>query len=143
MKKVLIALLAFASFSSFALEGITDKLNEKGILCNYEEYISKRASEALIKDSQNQELKNELNRTQKLTVRCWAKAEKAADSASSCEEAVDKIADAGSLCTAQEVANDLAFFLVMNNSTDANKDFLKGAQQASSRCMAKSYDVCK
>jgi hypothetical protein len=143
MKKILIGLLAITSFSSFALEGVTDKLNEKGILCNYEEYVSERAYEALKKDPQNQELKNELSRTQKLSVRCWSKAERAADSATSCEEAIDKITDAGSLCTAEDVASDMAYFLVMNNSTQANKDLLSGTQQANVRCIAKAYDICK
>ncbi len=143
MKKLLVGFLSLLSLSSFAFDGVVDKLSERGILCSYEEYLRDSAYQAFRKEPQNQELKNELNRTQRLSSKCLAKAEKAADLAKTCQKAIDNIADVGSLCTAENIASDIAFFLVKNNSSQGNRDLLSGAQRASSLCVAKAYDVCK
>lgn len=145
MKKLLlISVLMFGtSMSAFAVEGITEKLNEKGVLCNYEEFLVDTAYKKALKDPQNQELKLELNKVQKLSVYCWSKADQAADSATNCEEAIDNIADVGSLCTAEEQSGNVAYYLAKTNPTQSNKDFLSATQKASVHCMKSSYDICK
>lgn len=145
MKKLLLTsvIVIGTSINAFAVEGITQKLDEKGILCNYEEFLVDTAYNAALKDPQNQELKNELNRTQKLSVTCWLKAEKAADSASNCEEAIDSIADSGSLCSAEEQSGDIAYYIAKTNPTQANKEFLSATQKASVECLKAAYEICK
>ena len=140
MKGLLLGFLILVSFSALAQDEIIVKLQNAGILCNQEGFISNEIYAKLKKDPTNAKLKSELMKASAALAKCNALAFD--EVSNDCDDSVFKLLDKGFVCSREITVSDKATALYRVAPSAANKEKVLSAQRDVSVCTSKALVLC-